>query len=367
MGGAERVILKIAERYNAPIYTLEHTPAKTFKEFGSLDVKIVGRDVPLSTMLPYRASQGLRYGYNFYNLKIKEDYDVINAHISPSEWIRHRNPRVLWYCHTPPREVYDLYHTRMRQRSFREKALYATMTKVYKMIAKKVVSNIEEIATNSNTTNTRIEKYFSRTAKVVNPGIDYEKFYSSSDEKFFFYPSRILENKRQEYVINAFKRFSKSSKGKGYSLVLTGVLSMDPEHMAYYTKLKRLAKGFNISIIRNASEKELLKLYSECTAVLSAAMNEDYGYVPLEAMASSKPIISVNEGGPRETIINNKTGFLVNSEEEMAAKMSFIAEHSNMAEKMGREGRKHIIKDYSWSAFFKKLDPLLKQVSKSSG
>ena len=56
-------------------------------------------------MMPYgRVSQGLNYGLSFYNFKIKEDYDVINAHIAPSHWIRNRNERVLWYVHTPLRD-----------------------------------------------------------------------------------------------------------------------------------------------------------------------------------------------------------------------------------------------------------------------
>ena len=101
-GGGERVILKIAQHYNASIYLLEYSPENTFKEFKDLDIKIVGKKLPFSNLLPYRASQGLRYGYNFYNLKIKEEYDVLNPHISPSEWIRNKNERVLWYCHTPP-------------------------------------------------------------------------------------------------------------------------------------------------------------------------------------------------------------------------------------------------------------------------
>ena len=76
-------------------------------------------------------------------MKITEDYDVANPHISPSEWIRHKNERVLWYCHTPPREVYDLYAVRMMQRSYKEKMLYAAMTGAYKVIAKNIVKNIE--------------------------------------------------------------------------------------------------------------------------------------------------------------------------------------------------------------------------------
>ena len=362
-GGVERVILKVAEHYDAPIYTLEYNNKSTFPEFSKLDIRIIGKDVPLADKLPYRASQGMRYGYNFYNMKIKEDYDVLNPHISPSEWIRHKNERVLWYCHTPPREVYDLYEARMQNRSYKEKLVYAALVGTYKLIAKKITKNIESIATNSNTTCERIKKYYGLDANVINPGIDAKDFYNDGDGKYFLYPSRILPSKRQDYVISAFSQFTKRSKRKKYKLIIAGTLSRDPEYQKYFEKLKAMSNMLDVSFRTNVSDAELKKLYANCSAVLFAAMNEDYGFIPLEAMASSKPIIAVNEGGPCETIANGKTGFLVNSTLEMAERMLEISDDKNAAERMGKEGMKRVELKYSWEAFFDKLDPLVKKVA----
>jgi glycosyltransferase involved in cell wall biosynthesis len=363
-GGVERVILKVAQHYDASIYTLEYDKDATFPEFSELDIRVMGRDVPLSSKLPYRASQGFRYGYNFYNMKIREDYDVLNPHISPSEWIRNKNERVLWYCHTPPREVYDLYETRMQNRSYKDKLVYAALVGTYKLIAKGITKRIEEIATNSNTTNERIKKYYGREATVINPGIDCENFTNSGDERYFLYPSRIVVNKRQDYVINAFNQFIKKSRDSRYKLVIAGTVSKDPEHQKYFNKLKAMSKGSNVVFKTNVNDRQLRSLYSSSTAVLFAAMNEDFGFIPLEAMSSSKPIISVNEGGPRETIMNNKTGFLVNSPQEMAERMLDLSKNAAMAEAIGRAGRRLVERRYSWSAFFEKLDPILEKVSK---
>ena len=41
---------------------------------------------------------------------------MINAHMAPSHWVRNKNERTLWYCHTPLRDIYDLYHYRMSMR-----------------------------------------------------------------------------------------------------------------------------------------------------------------------------------------------------------------------------------------------------------
>jgi alpha-1,3/alpha-1,6-mannosyltransferase len=75
-------------------------------------------------------------------------------------------------------------------------------------------------------------------------------------------------------------------------------------------------------------------------------------------------VISVNEGGPRETVIDGKTGFLVNSEEEMASRMLYVAEHPSPARKMGRDGIARIRKNYSWDSFFKKFDRHLTKASR---
>ncbi|MGC9190774.1 MAG: glycosyltransferase, partial [Candidatus Micrarchaeia archaeon] len=120
----------------------------------------------------------------------------------------------------------------------------------------------------------------------------------------------------------------------------------------------------NVEFVLDASEQKIIELYSNSTAVLFTAMNEDYGLVPLEAMASSKPVISVNEGGPKETIIQGKTGYLANSPEEMAKYMLEIASDKEFAEELGKNGRNRVIKNYSWERFYAEYVKILKKDSK---
>ncbi len=364
-GGAEKVILKIAQRYDATIYTLGYNKEGTFDEFKNVDINVFSSKGKLSNLFPPRVANAIYYGYNFYNLKITEDYDVINPHMSPSEWIRNKNPRVLWYCHTPPRELYDPTVANLRQRPFKEKLLYRYLSKIYGGMEKKLVKKIEAIATNSENTKGRIKRALGAPSTVINPGIEYKDFSNKGDDKYFLYPSRIAEQKRQEYTIEAFERFARMNKGN-YKLVLAGGLSSRyADFEEYYKKLKAM-KAKNVIFKLNPTNKELRELYSRCTAVLVSAINEDFGIVPLEGMASSKPVISVNEGGFRETIVNRKTGFLVKSPGEMAEKMDFVVQHSSIAAKMGKDGRKRVERNYSWNKFFKGFDKLAREVSKSS-
>lgn len=363
-GGAEKVILKIAQKYDATIYTLGYDPKGTFEGFKDVDIKIFKERGKASKILPQRVANALHYGYSFYNLKIKEDYDVINAHMSPSEWIRNRNERCLWYCHTPPRELYDPTVSNLRKRSLKERILYQSFKQVYTSVEKNIVRDIEEIATNSDNTKQRIKRAFGRDATVINPGIDYKDFRNNGDKKYFLYPSRIAEQKRQEYAIEAFSRFQRAGKYKDYKLILAGSMSSRYKDFAeYYEKLKAM-KARNVIFRTNPTDTELAEMYSDATAVLFTAINEDYGIVPLEGMASYKPVISVNEGGPKETIVDGKTGFLVNSPKEMAEKMRFIVENESLAEKMGKEGRKRVERHYSWKSFFGKFDAIAREVGR---
>ena len=114
----------------------------------------------------------------------------------------------------------------------------------------------------------------------------------------------------------------------------------------------------------NVDESKLTKLYSGAMAVMFAAINEDFGFIPLEAMASSKPVISVNEGGPTETLRDGKTGFLVNSPQEMAEKMILLAKDAKSAERMGKEGRREVERKYTWERFFSLFDAELERIKK---
>jgi len=132
----------------------------------------------------------------------------------------------------------------------------------------------------------------------------------------------------------------------------------------YLEMLKKLAIGANISFEVNPSDKRLRKLYSDCYAMLFSSIDEDWGIVILEAMASSKPVISINRGGPTISIVDGKTGFLVNSPDEMAEKMHLLAGHPGICEQMGKAGRKRVEQNYTWKIFLRKMENAFKETAK---
>lgn len=363
-GGAERVVLKIAKHYKAKVYTAEYDQKNTFEGFKDIDIEVIGKQRMLKAMPYGRASQGLSYGLSFYGLRIREDYDVINAHIAPSHWIRNKNERVLWYCHTPLRDVYDLYNYRLSLKKFHQKPVHVVGTRFVKMIDQKVAKNIEGIVANSFNVRSRIIKYYGRKdSTVLGGGVDYNIYKDNGDKKYFLYPSRISPNKRQEFAIRAFNHFKRQLKG--YRLIIAGPVSQDKIYYNYYKKITALANSVgDIEIITDASDKKLIDLYANCTAVLYPPLNEDYGLVPLEAMASGKPVIGVREGGIKETIEEDKTGILVDTVEEMGNAMRKVAETPSLSKEFGKNGRSRVIEHYSWKRFFREFDKELRKVKR---
>jgi glycosyltransferase involved in cell wall biosynthesis len=66
----------------------------------------------------------------------------------------------------------------------------------------------------------------------------------------------------------------------------------------------------HVRFIRSFTDAEKRQLLKECTAVVYTPSHEHFGIVPLETMASVRPVIAVNNGGPLETVVNKETGFL---------------------------------------------------------
>lgn len=337
-GGAEKVILEIAKRFEPmSIYVLKYDKEGTYAEFKDFNVVELGDVGGASLFGPAAAGR-------FYSLKIKDDYDVLNAHWPPSHWAARRNKRCVWYCHSPSRAVYDLYDYRKKSYPLPLKAGHYLFSKAYRLIDREVCPKIDYVFANSRNVQERISRYLKLDSEVLYPGVDCDRYVCKDYHNYFFLPGRIDPTKRIEYAISAFNNFKK--KHPDFQLVIAG--SLDKRFERYYQFLKSIFDG---KIILNPEPEKMHELYSNCYGVLFAGMNEDFGITPLEAMASFKPVISVNEGGPKETVVDGKTGYLVDSASSMAQKMCYLADNPDVVQRMGKAGRKRVESNFTWKAF----------------
>lgn len=144
-------------------------------------------------------------------------------------------------------------------------------------------------------------------------------------------------------------------------LILAG--GCDPEskiNNRYFNELDEYVKTKNLTgkviFLKSPSDTEKVKLILNCDCLVYTPAKEHFGIVPLEAMMAQKPVIAIDDGGPRETVKHSLTGYLCKpNPTAMAECMKMIVEDRNNAVKMGLNGKKHCEETFSYETFSKNI------------
>lgn len=124
--------------------------------------------------------------------------------------------------------------------------------------------------------------------------------------------------------------------------------------------LKKMSIGLGVDcdILLEITDEQLREQYCVSKIVLCFSANEPFGMVPLEAMACATPVVALNQGGYKETMIHGKTGYLVEPNTEACAEsiVDFLCS-SDKATQMGCFGREHVLQNWSWDNFLNRLLP----------
>ena len=99
--------------------------------------------------------------------------------------------------------------------------------------------------------------------------------------------------------------------------------------------------GSNISFLGRVSFDELRKRYAECRALVFPGV-EDFGIIPLEVMASGRPVIAYAKGGALETVVDGKTGILFHSQSSDALDMAIDRLEVELINLSQRDLRDHV-------------------------
>jgi glycosyltransferase involved in cell wall biosynthesis len=123
---------------------------------------------------------------------------------------------------------------------------------------------------------------------------------------------------------------------------------------------EKLKLEFNIRQISNISDKELARIYSECKLTICPQKWEQFGYVPVESMACGTPVLGFDYMGPRESIINGKTGWLAKNEQELLELLDSVLENKEI--ELNRDFiRRHAEENFSINASVKRLEEVLRK------
>lgn len=120
---------------------------------------------------------------------------------------------------------------------------------------------------------------------------------------FLLFPSRMESLKRQSLAIDAMKHVS-----TGVRLVLVG---RGPDEPQLREQVERLGVGDRVTFEIGVSDERLLHLYREALGVYFGPFDEDYGYVTIEGLAASRPVVTlIDSGGPLEFVRDDETGLV---------------------------------------------------------
>lgn len=298
-GGAERVVALMASAFpDAPVHAI----------LGRREVAArMGLEHRFTTSLPER-SVLLRHYRAFAPLypliaraNALPDADVL---ISSSYAFAHafrtanRAPQ-LCYCHSPLRFAWrmtDAYGRRLGLGGAGAVALRA-ISGPMRAADRHAAARVTRYVANSRFVADQIRRFYGRSAEVLNPPVDTKRFRpapSGPHDDYFLFCGRLVEPyKRPTLVVEAFNEMPDRR------LVVAG----DGPELA---RLRRLG-GSNVEFAGDLGDDDLIPLMQRCAAVVFPS-SDDFGMIPVEAMACGRPVIAFRGGGALETVVPGATG-----------------------------------------------------------
>lgn len=338
--GAEKVLKSIYQLYPSPIYTLFYD-SKVFKNstFATANIK-----TSLLQRLPKIFTKYQYYSFLFPTAIEKFSFSSYDVLLSSSHCVAkgiYKKPRQLHicYCHSPMRYIWDLESLYLKDYGWIKRKLLQLFFKKLRRWDVFSSSRVDYFIANSFFVADRIKKAYERSATVIYPPVDtdYFSFYADKEE-FYLTASRLVTYKGVEKIVEAFNEMPEKK------LVVIGE---GPRKEA----ILQIAKK-NVEVLGYVSREKLKDYLQKAKAFVFNAV-EDFGILPVEAQSTGTPVIALDKGGVKETVISGKTGlFFSKSEVEdiIKAILSFEKEKYDaleIRENALRFSEKRFLKEYS--------------------
>lgn len=168
---------------------------------------------------------------------------------------------------------------------------------------------------------------------LYHPPADEQAFHCAPALPYIFAPSRLEALKRQDLLLRAVAACTRRVQ-----VIFAGAGGMQGE---LEQQAAALGIADRVRFLGQISRAEMITLYAHAQGVFFGPLDEDYGYVTLEAMLSGKPVITCTDsGGPLEFVIDGETGFICAPEPEAIAQaLEALAAKPEQAAQLGRAGR----------------------------
>jgi glycosyltransferase involved in cell wall biosynthesis len=315
MRGGERVLEILCQAFpQAPVFTLLHNRHAIADSINRHAIqtswlqRVPGIERHYRHLLPLFPSA-------IESLRLPEADLLISTSHCVAKSIRHRPgmPHVC-YCFTPMRYAW-LFHAEYLANPVKRLAARPVLAWLRRW-DRATASRVTRFVAISRHVQDRISRFYNRDADIVYPPVDLERWTPDyrPPQSFDLITSALVPYKKLDLAVAAYTRL-------GYPLKVVGV----------GTELNRLRAmaGPNIEFLEWQPDERLLDLYRSCRTLVFPG-EEDFGIVPLEAMACGRPVLAFGRGGALETVKENVTGlfFREQTPEALTTAINDCARHA---------------------------------------
>jgi glycosyltransferase involved in cell wall biosynthesis len=366
-GGIERVLVELLERsrHDWTLFTHHYEPRATFPELERHEVVELQPSVSVQRRLTPIVGAAWRIGRT--RLPVDGHRALLVSCDGLGDLILARStlPAVC-YCHTPLKVRHDpVARAGLRERSALQYGMVQALGPAFDAVDRRLWRRYVHAFANSHATAAKLaagKLVPSGPVEVLHPGVDIERFHddgAAQREPFLLVAGRIMWQKRIELAIDA----QAIAERDGYDGALVVAGTVDAKSVRYLDELRRRAAGLRVQFETDLDDERIAALYRSATALAFTAPNEDFGIVPLEAMASGCPVLAVDRGGVRETVLDGRTGWLLPDDANAFARRFIDVMSAGAALSSMRVAARARARDFGWDRFVESIDGVMERVA----